>query len=57
MFDFDVVTGPGDRAKPARPEARRRQMPAPGAAVPPAAMAGDPKDSGVGDTTDPPPFE
>jgi hypothetical protein len=25
MFDFDVVTGPGDLAKAARPDARRKQ--------------------------------
>ena len=25
MFDFDVVTGPSDLAKIARPDARRRQ--------------------------------
>ena len=25
MFDFDVVTGPGDLAKPVRPDARRKQ--------------------------------
>jgi len=57
MFDFDVVTGPSDRAKPARPEARRQQMPAPGAAVPPTAMSGDRKDAAVADAADPRPFE
>ena len=33
MFDFDVVTGPGDLAKPARPDPRRNQEPPQGAAA------------------------
>lgn len=33
MFDFDVVTGPGDLSKIVRPDARRRQeLPQPTAA-------------------------
>jgi len=32
MFDFDVVTGPGDLSKIVRPDARRRQdLPQPAA--------------------------
>lgn len=27
MFDFDVVTGPGNRAKPAQSDARRQPVP------------------------------
>jgi hypothetical protein len=34
MFDFDVVTGPGDLAKPVRPDARRKQDVPHGAAAP-----------------------
>jgi len=56
MFDFDVVTGPGDRAKPAPPQTRRQQPPS-GAAVPPTAMSGDRKDAAVADAADPRPFE
>lgn len=49
MFDFDVVTGPGDLAKPARAAARRDQVP-PAAAVPPATTSAKPKaDAAVDD--------
>jgi hypothetical protein len=56
MFDFDVVSGPSDRAKPAPPEARRQQPPS-DAAVPPTAMSGDGKDAAVADAADPPGLE
>jgi hypothetical protein len=56
MFDFDVVTGPGDRAKPTQSDARRKPAP-PSAAAPPAAMSGEPEKDASVETVDRAPFE
>jgi hypothetical protein len=49
MFDFDVVTGPGDLAKPMRPDARRKQELPQGAAAPQMATSEEMKRKSAGD--------
>ena len=57
MFDFDVVTGPGDRTKPATSEVRRKPAPLSGAVAPPSAMSGDVEKDGSVGAVDRPPLE
>ena len=49
MFDFDVVTGPGDLAKPVRPDARRKQDLPPGAVAPQIVISEEMKRPSAGD--------
>jgi len=49
MFDFDVVTGPGDLAKPVRPDARRKQQVPHGAAAPQIVTSEEMKRKSAGD--------
>jgi hypothetical protein len=55
MFDFDVVTGPGDLAKPVRPDARRKQELPPEAAAPKIGTSAEMKLKSAGDGDRPQP--
>jgi hypothetical protein len=55
MFDFDVVTGPGDLAEPVRPGVRRKQDSPPGAAAPKIVTSEEMKRKSTGDGDSPHP--
>jgi hypothetical protein len=55
MFDFDVVTGPGDLAKPIRPDAQRKQDLPHGTAAPQIVTSEGMKRQSAGDGDQPHP--